>query len=273
MCYCIRSSQLLMHVNAAQACHQANEVQVHFWQCNGERQRECKSGRRPVNAEHTFSEQNWGSTTSSYFQSVANCKPHILQGIVQISHAILQDDSDDNSSVDDPTEDLLEGEVDAWVLMLSSQWVKFSLSWHCNLEVPIGVPDNGQSLRAISFSHPAFPGTPEPGRRGWNDKHLTWMVTKGNGVAGWETCLMDGNWEEQDHKMGECAQSATGKTDIVYEWWIEDMLQTRAVQDLTPATKSTNHSLVHKVQTTEVLMTLGTSCKHEDTSMSFDAGG
>ncbi|KAI6025254.1 hypothetical protein BKA83DRAFT_90223, partial [Pisolithus microcarpus] len=35
-------SQLLMHVNAARACHQANEVQVRFRQCDGERQRECK---------------------------------------------------------------------------------------------------------------------------------------------------------------------------------------------------------------------------------------
>ncbi|KAI5982003.1 hypothetical protein EDD15DRAFT_2203369 [Pisolithus albus] len=39
------------------------------------------------------------------------------QGIVRMSHAILQDDSDDNSSVDDLTEDLLEGEVDARALM------------------------------------------------------------------------------------------------------------------------------------------------------------
>ncbi|KAI5981261.1 hypothetical protein EDD15DRAFT_2193745 [Pisolithus albus] len=79
--------------------------------------RKCKSGGRPANAEHTFSEQNWGSATSSYFQSVSNREPHILQGIVRMSHAILQDDSDDNSSVDDLTEDLLEGEVDARALM------------------------------------------------------------------------------------------------------------------------------------------------------------
>ncbi|KAI6019506.1 hypothetical protein BKA83DRAFT_19251 [Pisolithus microcarpus] len=75
--------------------------------------RKHKSGRRPANAEHTFSEQNWGSATSSYFQSVANRESHVLQGIVRMAYAILQDDSDRNSSVDDQIEESLEGDIDA----------------------------------------------------------------------------------------------------------------------------------------------------------------
>ncbi|KAI5990337.1 hypothetical protein EDC04DRAFT_2614188 [Pisolithus marmoratus] len=82
-----------------------------------------KSGGRPANAEHTFSEQNWGSATSSYFRSVMNCESHILQGIVRTAYAVLQDDSDDNSSIEDQTEELLEGEVDAHALMYTSMLV------------------------------------------------------------------------------------------------------------------------------------------------------
>ncbi|KAI5983568.1 hypothetical protein EDC04DRAFT_2616118 [Pisolithus marmoratus] len=50
-------------------------------------------------------------------KSVANCKSHILQGIVRMAHAILQDELDGNSSADDEIENLLEGEVDACALM------------------------------------------------------------------------------------------------------------------------------------------------------------
>ncbi|KAI6099269.1 hypothetical protein EDD16DRAFT_1526938 [Pisolithus croceorrhizus] len=96
----------------------------------------CKSGGRPVNAEHTFSKQSWGSTTSSYFQLVSNHEPHILKGIIQMSHAILQDDLDDNSSVDDLTEDFLEGQVDAWALMCVVTKKKMQINF-INFEVAI----------------------------------------------------------------------------------------------------------------------------------------
>ncbi|KAI6011395.1 hypothetical protein BKA83DRAFT_4131947 [Pisolithus microcarpus] len=85
-----------------------------------------KSSGRPANAEHTFLEQNWGSATSSYFQSIVNHESHVLQGIVWMAYAVLQDDSDDNSSVEDQTEELLEGEVDACALMCKS-----SISFVC----------------------------------------------------------------------------------------------------------------------------------------------
>ncbi|KAI6158857.1 hypothetical protein EDD17DRAFT_1511796 [Pisolithus thermaeus] len=77
----------------------------------------AKPHGRPANAEHSFSEQNWGSVTSSYFQSVANHKSHILQGIIRMAHAILQDESDGNSSADDQIKNSLEGEIDACALM------------------------------------------------------------------------------------------------------------------------------------------------------------
>ncbi|KAI5981798.1 hypothetical protein EDC04DRAFT_2617152 [Pisolithus marmoratus] len=76
-----------------------------------------KSGGRPANAECTFLEQNWGSTTSSYFWSVMNCESHVLQGIVRMPYMVLQDNSDGNSSMDDQIEDSLEGEIDAHTLM------------------------------------------------------------------------------------------------------------------------------------------------------------
>ncbi|KAI6019110.1 hypothetical protein EDC04DRAFT_2607628 [Pisolithus marmoratus] len=82
-----------------------------------------KSSGRPANAEHTFLEQNWGSTTSSYFQSITNRGSHILQGIVRMAYAVLQDNLDDNSSMEDQTEELLEGEVDAHVLMYTGALV------------------------------------------------------------------------------------------------------------------------------------------------------
>ncbi|KAI5980358.1 hypothetical protein EDD15DRAFT_2206799 [Pisolithus albus] len=86
--------------------------------------RKHKSGGRATNVEHTFSEQNWGSATSSYFQLVANRESHALQEIVRLAYGVLQDDLDGNSGMDDQANDSLEGEIDACALMLAVflQW-------------------------------------------------------------------------------------------------------------------------------------------------------
>ena len=49
-------------------------------------------------AEHAFSEQHWGTATSSYFQLVARQTPQALQDIVGMACAVLQDNCDGDSA-------------------------------------------------------------------------------------------------------------------------------------------------------------------------------
>ena len=70
--------------------------------------------------EHAFSEQHWGTATSSYSQLVARWTPQALQDIVRMAHAVLQDNCDGDSSVDNQSEGSVEGDVNSCGFMCKS---------------------------------------------------------------------------------------------------------------------------------------------------------
>ncbi|KAI5984756.1 hypothetical protein EDD15DRAFT_2201063 [Pisolithus albus] len=143
----------------------------------------------------------------------------------------------------------------------------------------------------------------QPGTRRQIEEHLMKIATKGSRMAVQETCHMDGNREEQDQKICKRAQSATGRnygeraqvtcrmatgyngigtvdvlhvdsdgTEIVYEWRIEDKLQTWAMHELTPATKISHEEGLLSAGNTpwslEIMMAV-----NKDTSVKFNSGG
>jgi len=71
-------------------------------------------------SENAFSEQHWGTATSSYYQSVVRRTPQALQDIVGMARAVLQDDCDGDSSADDQGEGSVEGDVDSRGFMCKS---------------------------------------------------------------------------------------------------------------------------------------------------------
>ncbi|KIM63521.1 hypothetical protein SCLCIDRAFT_24189 [Scleroderma citrinum Foug A] len=63
-----------------------------------------KSSSKPSGTENAFSEQHWGGTTCGYFESVANRDDLTLLSIVKSASALLQEDKDGDSSLDDAPE-------------------------------------------------------------------------------------------------------------------------------------------------------------------------
>lgn len=88
-----------------------------------------KSSKKGTIAElPPFSEQLWGTVTSSYFQSISRRTPQALQDIVALAQAVLQEDCDSDSSGDDQGEGS-EGEADLRALMC-----KLSISFICHTD-------------------------------------------------------------------------------------------------------------------------------------------